>query len=66
MTWRFSSQRVSPVEAFLRPTRATMSPAPAHLMSSRLLACILRMRPMRSRLPLLALSTVVPDSRQPE
>ena len=54
MIWRFSSQSVSPVEAFFRPTSATMSPAPAHLMSTRLLACICRMRPMRSRLPVLA------------
>ena len=61
-----SSLRVSPVEAFFNPTRATISPAPAHLMSSRLLACIFKRRPMRSFLPVLALSTLIPVSSTPE
>jgi len=48
-------QSVSPVVVDERPTAATMSPVRASLMSSRLLACILRMRPMRSRFFFVAL-----------
>ncbi len=44
----FSSQTVSPVETDFSPTAAAMSPAYTSLISSRLFACILRRRPMRS------------------
>ena len=44
-----ASHSVSPVVVFFRPTSATMSPANASLISSRLFACISRMRPIRSR-----------------
>ena len=56
-TCRLGSDRVSPVVVALSPTRATMSPARASLTSSRVLACICRMRPIRSRLPLTVLIT---------
>ena len=59
------SQIVSPVVTFFRPTAAAMSPAHTSVISSRLLACILSSRPMRSLLPFLALSTEVPDSMWP-
>ena len=49
MTGLFSSQIVSPVWTFLRPTAAAMSPAQTSLISSRLLACIFSRRPIRSR-----------------
>ena len=52
----FSSHSVSPVMTSLRPPMATMSPAYAALTSSRLFACIIMSRPMRSFLPLFALS----------
>ena len=42
------SQMVSPVVTFFRPTAAAMSPAQTSSISSRLLACILSRRPMRS------------------
>ena len=45
------SQSVSPVRVFLKPMPATMSPAKTASMSSRSLACIWRMRPMRSLVP---------------
>jgi hypothetical protein len=48
MTGCFSSQSVSPVDTDFRPTAAAMSPASTSLMSSRLFACILSRRPMRS------------------
>jgi len=41
------SQMVSPVLTFFRPTAAAMSPAQISGISSRLLACILRSRPIR-------------------
>ena len=49
---------MSPVRVSFRPASATMSPAKASLMSSRLLACISSMRPTRSFLSLVELSTV--------
>ena len=52
----FGSHSVSPVVMSFRPTAAAMSPARTSLISSRLLACICSMRPMRS---LLALDRVV-------
>ena len=66
MTGFCMSQSVSPVRVSLRPASATMSPAKASLMSSRLFACISSMRPMRSFLSLVEFSTVVPDSILPE
>ena len=51
---------------FLKPMPATMSPVNTASMSSRWLACICRMRPMRSLLPLVVLSTVPPFSSVPE
>jgi hypothetical protein len=60
------SHRVSPVVVPLRPASATMSPARASLMSSRLLACICSMRPMRSRSPFTELMTWVPLVSTPE
>ena len=44
-------QSVSPVVTSFRPTAAAMSPARTSLISSRWLACICRMRPMRSLRP---------------
>ena len=60
------SQSVSPVRVSLRPASATMSPAKASLMSSRLLACIRSMRPTRSFLSRVELRTLAPDSILPE
>ena len=60
------SQMVSPVPTFLSPTAAAMSPAETWLISSRLLACILRRRPMRSRCPRTVLETVAPVFITPE
>ena len=48
MTGLSSSQSVSPVVVWRRPTAAAMSPARTSLISSRLLACIWRRRPTRS------------------
>ena len=62
----FSSHSVSPVVESRRPTAAAMSPAYTSLMSSRLLACILSKRPMRSFLPFVELNTYEPDSTMPE
>ncbi len=60
------SQMVSPVVTCLSPTAAAMSPAQTSLISSRLFACILRRRPMRSRWPRVVLSTVSPVFMAPE
>ena len=49
------SHRVSPVVTSFRPTQAAMSPARISLISSRWLACICRIRPMRSFLPRIGL-----------
>ena len=49
------SHSVSPVVASFRPTAAAMSPARTSLISSRWLACICRIRPMRSFRPLIGL-----------
>ena len=56
---RLASRRtsVSPVFTSLRPMAAAMSPANTSSRSSRLLACICRMRPTRSRLSFVALKT---------
>ena len=62
----FSSHSVSPVVTDLSPTAAAMSPAKTSLISSRLFACIFSRRPMRSVLPLVALSTEVPVASVPE
>ena len=55
-----SEQSVSPVVTRLKPMPAAMSPASTSVISSRLLACICTRRPMRSLLPVVALSTVSP------
>ena len=47
MMWS-CAHSVSPVVTSFRPTAAAMSPARTSLISSRLLACICRMRPTRS------------------
>ena len=60
------SQSVSPVEVCLRPTPATMSPAWISSRSSRWLACISRMRPIRSVRPVLAFRIFAPASSVPE
>ena len=44
------AESVSPVRVFLRPMPAAMSPVNTASTSSRWLACICRMRPMRSLL----------------
>ena len=51
------SQIVSPVVTLRRPTAAAMSPAQTSLISSRLLACIFRRRPMRSFWPRVGVET---------
>ena len=56
----FSSDSVSPVVVDLRPTPAAISPAPISSRSSRWFACIWRMRPMRSVLPVVVLRTRSP------
>ena len=60
------SQSVSPVVVCLRPTVATMSPAKMTVLSSRWLACICRMRPMRSLRSLVELRTASPFLMLPE
>ena len=55
------SHSVSPVVTLLRPARAMMSPARASFTSSRLLACISSMRPMRSLRSFVLFSTPVAD-----
>ena len=60
------SQIVSPVVTCFRPTAAAMSPAQTSLISSRLFACILSRRPMRSRWPFVVLSAVSPVFIEPE
>jgi hypothetical protein len=57
---------VSPVRVFLKPIPAAMSPVNTASTSSRLLACICRMRPMRSLLLCVVFTTVPPFSRTPE
>ena len=50
-----SSQSVSPVLVYFMPTRATISPALASLISSRSFALMRKMRPTRSLFSLLVL-----------
>ena len=57
---------VSPVVVFLSPTAATMSPVKTSSMSSRWLACIRRIRPSRSFLPVVMLRDVSPFGGVPE
>ena len=66
MTGCSGSVRVSPVNVSLSPTAAAMSPAKTSSISSRWLACIWRMRPTRSRLPFVGLSTYEPALSVPE
>ncbi|VCQ35218.1 Uncharacterised protein [Burkholderia pseudomallei] len=60
------SHSVSPVVASFRPTAAAMSPARTSLISSRWFACICRIRPRRSFLPLVEFSSVSPEFTTPE
>ncbi len=60
------SQIVCPVFVCFSPTTATISPALKDFLSSRLLACITNIRPIRSFRLLFALITVVPDFNSPE
>ena len=57
---------VSPVVVCFRPTAAAISPAPISSRSSRWFACIWRMRPIRSVLPFVVLSTRSPALIRPE
>ena len=57
ITCALSSQSVSPVVVSLRPTAAAMSPAYTRSISWRLLACICKIRPIRSFLPFVELNT---------
>ncbi len=57
---------VSPVVVCLRPTPAAISPAPIISRSSRWFACICRMRPIRSVLPVVVLRTRSPALIWPE
>ena len=61
-----SAASVSPVVDCFSPTAAAISPAPISSRSSRWLACICRMRPIRSVLPLVVLSTRSPALTWPE
>ena len=54
-----STASVSPVVVCFRPTTAAISPAPISSRSSRWFACIWRMRPMRSVLPVVVFSDPV-------
>ncbi len=60
------SHSVSPVVVSLRPASAMMSPAKASSISSRLFECIIIIRPMRSRLPLVEFSRLSPFFIVPE
>ncbi len=62
----FGSHSVSPVVVCLSPTAATMSPAKTADLSSRWLACICRMRPIRSLRSLVEFRTASPFFRVPE
>ncbi len=57
---------VSPVVVCLSPTPAAISPAPMLSRSSRWFACIWRMRPIRSVLPVVVLRTRSPALIWPE
>jgi hypothetical protein len=61
-----STASVSPVVVDLSPTPAAMSPAPISSRSSRWFACIWRMRPMRSVLPVVVFRTRSPALTVPE
>ena len=61
-----SAARVSPVVVDLRPTPAAISPAPISSRSSRWFACIWRMRPIRSVLPVVVFMTRSPALILPE
>ncbi len=61
-----STASVSPVVVCLRPTAATISPAPIDSRSSRWFACICSSRPIRSVLPVVAFRTRSPALTFPE
>ena len=52
------SHKVSPVVTSFNPTKATISPAPASLISSLLLACIKSILPILSFLPPVEFNTL--------
>ena len=60
------SQSVSPVVVSFRPASAMMSPANASSISSRLIACIIIMRPTRSRFSLVEFISWSPFLIDPE
>ncbi len=62
----WGSHSVSPVVTSLRPTAAAMSPARTSLISERSLACICRIRPMRSLRLLLGTNSWSPEFNVPE
>ena len=66
ITGASGAESVSPVEVCLRPTPAAMSPAYTSSTSSRVFACIIRMRPTRSVRPVTELSTRPPALSLPE
>ena len=66
MTGSDSSQMVSPVKVFLRPTAAAMLPELTDSFSSRRLACMIKTLPNRSLMPLVELYTYDPDLTSPE
>jgi len=57
---------VSPVVVTFKPTAAAISPVNTSSTSSRRMACMRRMRPMRSRLPVDAFITDDPAFSRPE
>jgi hypothetical protein len=61
-----SMASVSPVVVALRPTAATISPAPISSRSSRWFACIWSKRPTRSVLPVVTFMTRSPALTLPE
>jgi hypothetical protein len=61
-----STASVSPVVVCLRPTAATISPAPMDSRSSRWFACIWSRRPILSVLPVVAFRTRSPAFTFPE
>ena len=61
-----SALSVSPVVVCLSPTAAAISPGPTDSRSSRLLACICRIRPTRSFRPVVTFVTCEPAFSTPE
>ena len=66
ITWSSAWHKVSPVVVSFNPTKATISPAYASLISSLELACISSILPILSFLPFTVLIRVSPDLITPE